>query len=198
MITYIYYLEKEGLPHYIGKTINPVNRKQQHRKKYPLSIFNIIDEVSVIGWQFWEKYWISQFKSWGFKLDNINNGGGLTKHTEDSKKKISEANIGNKKALGNKNMLGKHHSDESKKKMSQANIGNKNATGERNEETKRKISESLKGREVSEETRKKLSELMIGNKRASKIRNDDIKKKISEGVKLYWKNKKLKELDVNI
>lgn len=36
----------------------------------------IIDEVLQSEWEFWEKYWISQFKTWGFKLTNLTDGGG--------------------------------------------------------------------------------------------------------------------------
>ena len=35
----------------------------------------ILDEVLKEDWIFWEKYWISQVKSWGFKLTNMTLGG---------------------------------------------------------------------------------------------------------------------------
>jgi DNA-binding CsgD family transcriptional regulator len=38
-------------------------------------IIEIIDEVSINEWEFWEKYWIAQFKAWGFKLTNLTDGG---------------------------------------------------------------------------------------------------------------------------
>lgn len=38
-------------------------------------IIKPIEEVLVSEWEFWEIYWISQFKSWGFKLTNLTNGG---------------------------------------------------------------------------------------------------------------------------
>ena len=63
------------------------------------------------------------------------------KHTEEAKKKISEANLGNK------------HTEETKKKLSEASKGRKFT-----EETKKKISEALKGREFTEEHKKNISE----------------------------------------
>jgi len=38
-------------------------------------IIEIIDEVLFDEWESWEQYWISQIKSWGFKLTNLTNGG---------------------------------------------------------------------------------------------------------------------------
>lgn len=38
-------------------------------------IIEIIDEVPVSEWEFWEIYWISQFKTWGFDLTNGTEGG---------------------------------------------------------------------------------------------------------------------------
>ena len=50
-----------------------------------------IDEVPTEDWEYWEKYWIAQYKSWGFKLENITHGGnGLSFHKQESKDKISE------------------------------------------------------------------------------------------------------------
>jgi hypothetical protein len=37
-------------------------------------IFEIIDEVTS-DWKFWERYWIQQFKTWGFSLTNATLGG---------------------------------------------------------------------------------------------------------------------------
>ena len=74
---------------YVGKTINIKERYRKHlenitkRKTYLYSwmkslnnfpIMEIIDEVED-DWQFWEQYWISQLKTWGFNLTNLTKGG---------------------------------------------------------------------------------------------------------------------------
>lgn len=63
----------------------------------------VIDEVSDEDWSFWEKYWISQLKCWGFDLLNKTNGGesGVTgfKHTKEARRKISEKQKGRTMSL---------------------------------------------------------------------------------------------------
>lgn len=44
-------------------------------KKGLKPIIEPIDEVLVSDWEFWEIYWISQFKTWGYSLTNLTNGG---------------------------------------------------------------------------------------------------------------------------
>ena len=108
--THIYYLCKDdGVPFYIGKTKNHVNiRLADHiyKKCKDLQI-NIIDEVPTLEWKFWEKYYISLFKSWGFSLKNKNNGGngptGGYFLTQETKNKIGTSNSKPKpKGFGNK------------------------------------------------------------------------------------------------
>lgn len=65
------------------------------------------------------------------------------KHTEETKRKISEA------------LVGKKHTEETKKKMSLAKMGNTHASGNKN----------MLGRTHSEETRKKLSVAHSGKER---------------------------------
>jgi hypothetical protein len=98
-ITYIYYLCKDdGVPLYIGKTKNSPNlRLNDHRYKKEKNLnINVIDEIPTSDWKFWEKHYISLFKSWGFILNNINDGGGGSKGgyflTEKTKNKIGKAN----------------------------------------------------------------------------------------------------------
>jgi len=94
-ITYIYFLHKgDNKPFYIGKSVNKnLVRAYQHKKTYGKdTIIEVIDIVNTTEWKFWEKYWISQFKSWGFTLLNKNNGGGgPIKYSDYSKKLKSEA-----------------------------------------------------------------------------------------------------------
>ena len=68
--------------------------------------------------------------------------------SDDTRKKISEANKGE-----NHPMYGKHRSDDTRKKISEAMKG-RIVT----EEQRRKISETLKGKHHTDETRQKISE----------------------------------------
>lgn len=84
------------------------------------------------------------------------------RHTEESKRKNSEAN---KIATAGENngMFGKHHSEETKKK-----IGDNQRGWHHTDETKKVISNSLKGllkgRKLSDETKRKISESRKGKK----------------------------------
>lgn len=69
-------------------------------KKEKVPTIDLIDEVHVDEWSFWEKYWISQVRSWGFNLTNGTKGGDEGgymlghNHTNESKKKMSETKKG--------------------------------------------------------------------------------------------------------
>lgn len=92
------------------------------------------------------------------------------RHTEETKKLISQKSKGRipseetrKKLslakLGNKNGLGYRHTDEAKQKMSISNLGNKKALGHKHdEETRKRISESHKGKFQSKEHIEKSAE----------------------------------------
>jgi len=103
----------ENIPKYVGVTIRKLetrlvehiysgNRKGKknlksswikgllNKGKKPL--INLLDIVEEKDWQFWEQYYISLFKSFGFKLKNSDDGGyrRITFFTsEETKKKIS-------------------------------------------------------------------------------------------------------------
>jgi hypothetical protein len=63
-----------------------------------------------------------------------------------------------------KAQIGLKRSEETKRKMSESMKGNKNSLGaKRSEEFKRKVSERMKGKPKSEECKRKLSELNKGN-----------------------------------
>lgn len=83
------------------------------------------------------------------KMSENHKGHSISKET---RRKISEAN------KGNKSMLGKHHSEECKRKISEAEKGHSVS-----KETRFKISKTLKGIHPSLETRLKLSELRKGS-----------------------------------
>jgi len=76
-MTSIYILERNGIPFYIGKTIQDLKKRfQSHKIKRLNSEIYEIDIVSDDEWRFWESWYIELFKSWGFELENKNDGGG--------------------------------------------------------------------------------------------------------------------------
>lgn len=101
---------------YIGKTKNELNLrlyshlKEKHKchRYYWLQkikntnqkpIIELVDIVPESEWVFWEKHYISLFKSWGFNLVNSTDGGeGLDgyKHSEKTKEKLRNINLGKK------------------------------------------------------------------------------------------------------
>ena len=117
-------------------------------------------------------------------------------HSEETKKKLSEAKRGkhhteehNKKigeALkGEKNPLfGKHPSKETRKKLSEALKGEKNPLFGKHpsKETRKKLSEARKGKHLSKETKKKLSESHKG-----KYPSKETRKKLKEAKNEYFK-----------
>lgn len=175
-VSYIYTLSNPITEEvrYVGKTNNIKRRLSAHMYKYrnthkdswvqSLRINNIIpeicviDEVSELEWEFWEKHYISLFKSWGFNLTNSSDGGrGISRASKITREKISKNNKG-KKAWNkgirlseeHKRALRKPHkkfSDEAKKNMADAHKGEKN---------------HWFGKKFSEEHRNKLSKAKIG------------------------------------
>lgn len=86
-------------------------------------------------------------------------------------------------------MKGKHHTEEAKRKMSEAHKGKPGSWKGKHlsEEHKRKISEAQKGKYVSEETRKKISEVRKGRYHNH---TEETRKKMSEARKgmFHWFN----------
>lgn len=132
---------------YVGKSNNPKRRyykhcsrskKNTHKVNWINGLLNenkkpelqIIDEVPVEDWVFWESYWISQFRTWGFCLTNHTDGGdGATFSNSGSFKKGQKAwNFGQKL------------SDEAKEHLRQCNLGKKAS-----KETRDKMSKTRKG-----------------------------------------------------
>jgi group I intron endonuclease len=127
-----------------------------------------------------EKYWIAYYNTYENRDHyNLTPGGDGGPVSEETRKKMSEAQ------KGNKNSLGKKRSDETKRKISLANKGNKRSLGRiLSEETRQKISEGNKGKILSEETRKKISEGNKGNNNwLGKTHSEETRQKISEAKK---------------
>jgi hypothetical protein len=128
------------------------------------------------------------------------------KHSAETKAKISESKKGsipwnkNKKgyhskefiawlrinSAGNTYHLGKSHTEESKKKMSEKNKGKLpwNTGKSHSDETKEKISNSLKGKKQTDETKEKRSKSMKGKLpwNTGKKLSDEHKKKLKEAA----------------
>jgi len=87
---YIYYLEKDNVPFYIGRTISPTSRKRDHIKRFGPNIeMIIIDEVDS-NVDFWEIHYMWLFHSWGYKLSNKSfKAFGPDKVSDETKNKIS-------------------------------------------------------------------------------------------------------------
>jgi predicted GIY-YIG superfamily endonuclease len=76
-MTKIYILERNGIPFYVGKTLQRIKERfYTHKGKNKNSEIIEIDCVDDDEWRFWESWYIELFKSWGFDLENKNNGGG--------------------------------------------------------------------------------------------------------------------------
>ena len=187
---------------YIGSAVNIDKRWKEHKhllkegkhhsphlqsawNKYGKQTFkfDIIEEVSnpehLLAY---EQVYLDYYKSYeDDKGNNIYKVAGSPfgmKHTEETRRKISEANKGHivseetKKKIGEANS-GRKLTEEHKDKIRKINIGKKHT-----EETKRKMSEAGKGKTFSEETRRKLSEAGKG-----KTFSEEAKRKMSEAKK---------------
>ncbi len=121
--SFIYELSKNGVPFYIGKTVNINQRKLKHQKNYGSDILMIsIDEV--IDWVYWESYYIELYRSWGFNLINkVVPRNGLMCHSNETRKKISDKLKEKYKDPNYKPMKDFKHTEESKKRMSEMRLG---------------------------------------------------------------------------
>ena len=109
---------KTGEIRYIGKTYNHlrkrlyahINECKGDNKSHKISwiksllsnneipVISTIDIVPTNEWEFWEKYWIDQFRQWGFNLTNIAPGGYDNSYirSEKTKKKMRYSKLGTK------------------------------------------------------------------------------------------------------
>jgi hypothetical protein len=100
----------------VGKTYNKlrkrlyahINECKSNNKSYKINwiksllnnnkvpIISTIDIVPTSEWQYWEIYWIEQFKQWGFNLTNISKGGydNSYKRSDQTKDRMRKSKLG--------------------------------------------------------------------------------------------------------
>jgi len=138
---------------------------------------------------------------------NVNKIAGRSNYTEDMRRKASKALKGkplsedtkkklSKAMIGNRNFVGHKHSEETKKKMSIAKKGkiawNKGIPS--SGESKRKISEAHKGKTLSDETKKKIGLASKGNQCSKgKKPSEYTRKKISMALQGYKRSEETKK-----
>jgi group I intron endonuclease len=204
---------------YIGQTIQPILKRLGRHQLQSSKCRAILGAINKYGWEKFEKDWyecpdedlnfdeemlVEEMGTLAPGGYNLKEGGGSSgKMCEETKKKISESQSGEK----NHN-YGKTLSDEIKKKISESQSGEKNhnygkslseetkkkiskaQTGEnaywygktRTEETKKKMSKAQSGKTLSDDTKEKISKAQTGEKNHNygKSLSEETKKKISK------------------
>ena len=112
------------------------------------------------------------------------------KHTEETRRKISEAVTGrvvsaetkhkmSEALMGNTNSLGHVTTEETRKKLSKANMGNTNSLGcVPSTETRRKLSVARRRRQIPKEVGRKISKAKMGH-----VVTEETRQKISRTLK---------------
>jgi len=154
---YIYaYIRQDGTPYYIGKGKNNrawnkhYNIKRPKNEKQIVIMESNLTEIGALALERFYIRWYGRKDNGTGILRNMTDGGeGVHnrvgwKHSEETKNKIKESNIG------------KIRSAESNLKQSKS-MKNKNLGMKKSQEMKEKLSKSLKGRKKSEEWVKKIN-----------------------------------------
>ncbi len=160
---------------YIGQTIGSVAKRWSYhcgkdsrcrvmanairkygRESFKIEIIDKSDNIDNLNKK--EQFWIESLQSISPNGYNLQSGGLNHLASEETRKLQSES------AKGNTNAKGKKRSMESRRKISESLRGQKgrNTGNKHSIEVRRKISEAGKGRQVSEKTRRKMSEAHIG------------------------------------
>ena len=184
MTSGIYRIEnKQDEMEYIGSAVNIEKRWRKHRfllrgnrhdnihlqrawNKYGEDsfVFTVLEEVNtdellIVEQKHLDALFI-QGNCYNIALNAVASMLGCT-HTDDARRKMSEAQMGNQRMRGYK------HTDETRHNMSLAHMNKQTFLGHKHtQETRRKISEAKKGHIVSDETRRKISEALAGNQNA--------------------------------
>jgi len=175
-----------GSGHYILNSLNKYGK--ENFKKEILKHCKSLDMLN-----YWEMYYIIEYDTifpFGYNLDWGGRGSGRI--SEETRKKISGENnpmYGRKGELHP--LYGKYLSDESKRKISDRMKGK-----HRSKETKKKISENnaryWKGKHRSKETKQKMSIKQSGENghMYGKYHSKESKRKMSIRRKEYWRKRK--------
>ena len=174
----------------------PINRILQNNPfRYRYSVLWEIDDCTDNHLNQMEFFYIKKYNP---QFNFTDGGDGMTgfKHSEETRKKISENNARywQGKTLSAKTrkkmseaQKGKTLSEETRKKISEANKGENNPMYGKthSEEARKKMSEAKKGKTLPEKTRKKMSESKKGENHPmyGKTLSEETRKKISESQK---------------
>lgn len=155
-----------------------------------------------------EKFLIFTFRSMGFILCNMTDGGdGIASEswTPELRKRLSDSRIGKKLSEETKRRMSESATGRPMSKEAIEKTANFHRGRKRSQETLDRMSKSLKGlnigRHISDETREKISQLHKGKKRSDETRakmsaaaigkkkkpqSEEHRRKISEKRKAYW------------
>lgn len=168
--------------------------KKAHRHKWILQvlkdglkpIIEPLEETDDQNWEEAERRWIARFREQGVRLTNMTDGGEGPVGRKLSPEQIE---LIRKVNLGNKHGLGYRHTEETKRKMSESKKGKPRTCPllPVTDETRKKLSEAGRGRKLSEETKQKIAESKKGKPRSEetreKLRKANLGKRYSDEVK---------------
>lgn len=188
---------------YIGSAINTKKRWRRHRldlragrhhnahlqhawDKYGEAAFtfNVLEEVEDDMLLVMEQEYLNDYFDRGHCYNIAITAGPAGPMSEETKRKIGEANKGKKRSeeqrrkmseimMGKQNALGHKLTEETKRRLNEIHRNYRTT-----KETRRKMREANKGRRLSEEHKHKLSEAHKGKKHS-----EETKRKISESLK---------------
>jgi len=212
-----------GEPKYIGKTVSDLSvRMNNHlcqihtstkknnwikslKSKGLKPTMETIDSVDIKEINFWEKYYISLYRSWGFDLKNHTMGGDGGAQSIESTKKISDK-LKIYFTTHEHHFLGKKHTAESRAKMSASRLGKPNIKLKKvSAEGRGRMSASKKGqiawnkgllglgkgRVTSDEVKEKISSAQRGRKMPPELREKIKHTFFKKGNAAFWKGKKM-------
>lgn len=184
------HIKNNGVDHLAVELLDTANSKEELDRKeiYWIEYYNAVEDPMFYNLaEGGNRNNMSHFDQdrEAIRRERISNSLKGRHHSEETKRKISLGNI------GNKNSLGRKHSEESKRLMSIKQSGSNNPMYDvhkygkdapfyghhHSDEARKKISEASKNRIVSEETRRKLSRINKG-----RVVSEETRRKISNSI----------------